>query len=183
MAGMILAAAFAQTRGIDKKKLMTDNAQSPGAEASATIGGKHLWIYYHAPSMRDRKIFGGQDVLQPDNSIWRLGADYATVLHTDAELAFRGLTIPPGDYSLYVFLDKGNWELIVNKKTGQWGINRDNSTTDQLADELGRIRMTMGKAPAPIETLKIGLDSPGGDRGILTIGWENVKANAAFTVK
>lgn len=183
MAGMVLAAAFAQTAGIDKKKLMTKNAQSPGTETSATIAGKQIWIYYHAPSVRGRKIFGGAGALQPDDSIWRLGADSATVLHTDGELAFRGLTVPAGEYSLYAFLDKGQWQLIVNKKTGQWGINRDNSTTDEPGDELGRVPMTMKKAAAPVETLKIDLEQPGGNRGAISVAWENVMATAPFTVK
>src|ERR1700722_2947828 len=155
MAGMILAAALGQ--GFDKSKLLTKNPQSPGKETSATIGGKQLWIYYHAPSVNARHIFNGAGALQPDDSIWRAGADYATVLHTDAALDLNGLAVPAGDYSLYIFLDKGKWQLVVNKKTGQWGINRDNSTTDQPADELGRVDMTMAKPAAPVETLKIDL--------------------------
>lgn len=182
-AAMILAAAYAQTSGIDKKKLMSPNEKSPGTETSATIAGKQIWIYYHAPSVRQRKVFGSADALQPEDSVWRLGADYATVLHTDGTLTFRGLTVPPGDYSLYAFLDKGKWELIVNKKTGQWGINRDGSTTDQPADEVGRVPMTMSKPASPVETLKIDLDSPGGNRGAISVAWADVRATAPFTVK
>jgi hypothetical protein len=183
MAGMILAAAFGQGQGIDKKKLMKENAQSPGTETTTTVGGKQIWIYYHAPSMRSRKIFNGAGALQPDDSIWRLGADYATVLHTGANLDLNGLAVPAGDYSLYVSLDKGKWELIVNKKTGQWGINMDGSTTDAPADELGRTAMTMAKAPSPVETLKINLSHASGNRGKLAVEWENVAASVPFTVK
>jgi hypothetical protein len=182
-AGMVVAAAFAQGQGIDKKKLITKNTASPGTETSTTIGGKQLWIYYHAPSVNGRKVFGGEGALQPDESIWRAGADYATVLHTEGTIDFKGLTVPPGDYSLYVFLDKGQWQLIVNKKTGQWGINRDGSTTDQPGDELGRTAMTMSKPAGLVETLKIDLASEAGNRGALTIQWENVKASVPFTVK
>jgi hypothetical protein len=180
MAGMMLGAAFGQ---VDKSKLMSKNDQSPGKETSATIGGKQLWIYYHAPSVRGRHIFLGDGALQPDDSIWRAGADFATVLHTDAPLDIHGLAVPAGDYSLYVFLDKGKWQLIVNKKTGQWGINRDNSTTDQPADELGRVAMTMAKPSALVETVKIDLSSAGGNRGKLQIEWEKVSASVPFTVK
>jgi hypothetical protein len=180
MAGMILGAAFGQ---IDKSKLITKNTQSPGKETSATIGGKQLWIYYHAPSLRDRHFFGGAGAIQPDGSVWRLGADYATVLHTDAPLDLHGLAVPAGDYSLYVFLDQGKWQLIVNKKTGQWGIKNDGSTTDDPADELGRTALTMAKPGAPVETLKIDLSSAGGNRGKLQIEWENVAASVPFTVK
>lgn len=183
MAAMILAAALAQGQGIDKKKLMSENAKSPGTETATTIGGKHIWIYYHAPSVNSRKIFNGAGALQPDESIWRLGADFATVLHTDANLDINGLAVPAGEYSLYVFLDKGKWDLIVNKKTGQWGINMDGTTTDVPADELGRTKMTMSKPASPVETLKIDLAHTGGNRGKLNVEWENVAASVPFTVK
>ena len=44
---------------------------------------------------------------------------------------------------MYVDLDKGDWKLIVNKQLTdargkpQWGINRDGSTTNNPATELG----------------------------------------------
>jgi hypothetical protein len=183
MAGMIFAAVLAHGQGVEKSKLATKNPQSPGTETAATISGKQIWIYYHAPSVRGRKIFNGEGALQPDESIWRLGADYATVLHTDATLDLKGLTVPPGDYSLYMFLDKGKWELIVNKKTGQWGVNQDNSTTDVRTDELGRAAMTMSKTASPVEKMKIEVVGAGGNRGRLDVEWENVAATLPFTVK
>ena len=92
LGGMMLAVAQ-----VKKEDLATKNTASPGAETSVTINGKNLWIYYHAPSVRGRHIFGGAGAHQPDGTIWRLGADYATVLHTDADLDLNGLTIPKGD--------------------------------------------------------------------------------------
>lgn len=183
LSGMILAVAQ-----VKKEELKTGNPDSPEAETSVTINGKPIWIFYHAPSVRGRKIFGGAGALQPDGSIWRLGADYATVLHTDADLDINGLTVPKGDYTLYADLDNGQWKLIVNKTlmTGGrhiWGINRDGSTTDAPGTELGRTSLTMGRPSAPVEKLKITLSNAGGNRGRLLIEFENVTASAAFTVK
>jgi hypothetical protein len=168
---------------VDKSKLMKKNAQSPPMETSVTINGKQIWIVYHAPSVRGRKIFGGADALQPDDTIWRLGADYATVLHTEGSLDFNGLQVPAGEYSLYVALDKGKWQLIVNKQTGQWGITMAGATTDDPAKDLGRIVLEMSKPSSPVEQLKIALSSPGGNKGMLNIAWEKVEASAPFTVK
>jgi len=185
MAAMLAltVAGLGQGQAVDKSKLMKKNPQSPPMEASATINGKQIWIVYHAPSVRGRKIFGGADALQPDDTTWRLGADYATVLHTDADLDLNGLAVPAGDYSLYIALDKGKWQLIVNKQTGQWGINMDGSTTDTPAKDLGRVPLTMSKPAAPVEQLKIALTGTGGNKGKLDIAWENVAASAPFTVK
>jgi hypothetical protein len=168
--------------------LKTGDTQSPIADTSVTINGKQISIYYHAPSVRGRKIFGGADTLQPEGSIWRLGAEYATVLHTDADLNLNGLAVPKGEYTLYTDLDKGQWKLIVNKtlmKGGRhiWGINMDGSTTDDPATELGRTAMTMGKPRSSVETCKITLSDAGGAKGKLLVEFENVTASVPFTVK
>jgi len=169
-------------------ELKTPNAQSPNADTKVTIKGSEIWIFYHAPSVRGRKIFGGAGALQPDGSIWRLGADYATILHSDADLDLGGVSVPKGDYALYTDLDEGKWKLIVNKKLMSgtrhiWGINRDGSSTDDPATEVGRAPMTMGKPGSPVETLKITLSGTGGNKGNLLVEFENVTASVPFTVK
>jgi hypothetical protein len=169
--------------GLAQCKDPTPWAASPPMKTSVTIGGKNIWIGYHAPSTKGRKIFGGEGALQPDNSVWRLGAQNATCMHTDTELDFDGLKVPPGDYSLYIDLDQGKWKLIVNKQTGQWGISRDGSTSRQPAQDVGTTALTMSKPAAPVEQLKINLSDAGGNKGKLQIEWENMAASTTFTVK
>ncbi len=174
---------------IKKDELKTGNAQSPEAETAVTIAGKQVWVFYHAPSVKGRKMFGSPTALQPEGSVWRMGADYATILHTDGDLVFKGLTLPKGDYALYIALNKGQWDLIINKTlmaaNGKhlWGINMDGTTTNNPATEVGRVAMTMSKPTAPTETLKIDLTSSGGAAGTLGVKFENVTASVPFTVK
>lgn len=176
---------------VDVTKLINGNQGSPETIAAIHYGaeGKLLWIFYHAPSVRGRHIFNGAGALQPDGTIWRLGADDATVLHTDADLDIGGLAVPRGEYTLYIDLGKGNWKLIVNKQLTdargrpQWGINMDRSTTDNPATELGRVPLAMGKPASPVETLKIALARTDATHGKLDIAWENVAASVPFTVK
>src|SRR5229473_1558800 len=141
MAGLFITGMVGSTHAqIDVSKLINGNQSSPEAIASIHYGreGKLIWIFYHAPSVRTRHIFNGAGALQPDGTIWRLGADDATVLHTDADLDIGGLAVPKGEYTLYVDLDKGNWKLIVNKQLmnargtrPQWGVaNAKGDTTD-----------------------------------------------------
>ena len=147
---------------------------SPPAETSLTVNDKQITIKYSAPSMRGRKIFGG---LEPYGKVWRAGANEATALHTEADLDLGGLNVPKGDYTLYVWLDPGQWQLIVNKQTGQWG------TEYNQAQDLGRIKMTMSKPDSPIETYQIALTSAGGNKGLLKLAWEHTAATVPFTVK
>jgi len=142
---------------------------SPPAEASVTVGGKKITIKYSAPSVRGRKIFGE---LEPYNKVWRAGANEATALHTDADLQIKTLRVPKGDYTLCVWLDPKQWQLIVNKQTGQWGTEYDKS------QDLGRVPMDMSKPPALIEKYKVTLTATK-----LQLEWENTIASVPIVVK
>lgn len=155
-------------------------AQSPPATATATIGGKTVSVKYAAPAVRGRKIFGDGGLISsdPNYPVWRAGANSATAFHTDADLDLGGLTVPKGDYTLYVNIkDPDNWELIVNKQTGQWGL-----TYDQ-AQDLGRVKMSMSKPAAPVEVLKYTISDMGGGKGRLQLEWENHVASVPIAVK
>ena len=83
-----------------------------------------------------------------------------------------------GDYTLFINLaDPNNWELIINKQTGQWGLRYDQ------AQDLGSVKMTMSKPSTMAENLKYTLTDEGGNRGKLTLEWENYGASVSFTVK
>jgi hypothetical protein len=86
--------------------------------------------------------------------------------------------VPKGDYTLYVNLaNPAAWELIVNKQTGQGGMTYDEK------QDLGRVKMTMGKPPALVEQMKYTLSGTSGNKGKLELAWENVEASVSFTAK
>jgi hypothetical protein len=153
---------------------------SPHKTETGTIGGKTVSVTYGAPSVRGRQIFGDGGLLSKDPTYpaWRAGADPATILHTDADLTIGGLSVPKGDYSLYVWVkDPNAWELIINKQTGQWGTNYD------VSKDLGRVKMTMSFPASPVEMLKYTLSDAGGGKGKLEIAWEKHTASVPVTVK
>lgn len=155
-------------------------AQSPPAQTSVTLGGTTISIHYSAPSVRGRKIFGPGGLLSNDPTYpaWRAGANSATSLHTDADLDIGGLAVPKGDYTLYAWVaDPDNWQLIISKETGQWGL------TYNPRMDLGRVKMTMNKPPAPIETYKMTLSSTGPKTGKLQLEWERHIASVPIAIK
>ncbi len=159
---------------------LASGQESPPAQTSAVIGGKTLTIKYSAPSVRGRKIFGpgGRLSEDPTYPVWRAGANDATAFHTDTDLDLGGLTVPKGDYTIYVLVsDPENWQLIVSRETGQWGLTYNKSR------DLGRVKMTMSKPPKPIETYKMTLSSTGPRTGQLQLAWENHIASVAITLK
>lgn len=169
----LVAALIATTPGV---------AQSPPATESATIGGKNISISYSSPRVNGRagKLFGKDGRIAQDKTypVWRAGANAATKLHTDADLDIGGVAVPGGDYTLFVDLSNpAAWQLIINKQTGQGGLAYDKS------QDLGRVKMQMSKPAALVENLKYTLAPQGGNKGRLTLEWENVSASVPITVK
>ena len=152
--------------GATGNRKVTQNKLSPPADTSLTAAGKVTTIEYNAPSARGRKVEGG---LIPNGSVWRLGADSATTLTTDADLTIGDLKVPKGVYTLYLLGGESEWKLIVNKQTGQWGTEYDESK------DLGRISMKLTKLTEAAETLKITLKSP----GVLEVVWGNSLATVS----
>ena len=152
---------------------------SPPAETSVSIGGKTISIKYSAPSLRGRTAFGANGIISkdPHYPVWRAGANSATALHTDATLQIGSLTVPAGDYTVFVNTGANPWQLIVSKDKGEWGLSYDESK------DLGRVSMHVTKPPAKVETYKMTLSSAGGDKGKLELAWDDVDASVEFTAK
>ena len=99
-----------------------DKSQRPSPPANAECkfpDGKTIKVDYSSPRMRGRKIFGG---LEPYGKVWRTGANEATSFVTDADLTVSGKEVPAGSYTLFTIPNPDKWTLIINKKTGEWGI-------------------------------------------------------------
>lgn len=153
------------------------NAQeplSPPARTSVTISGKKLTIAYSSPLIRGRKIMGG---LVPYGRWWRTGADNATTFQTDADVDLAGLKVPKGIYTIYTLPGATEWQLIVNKQTGQWG------TEYNQRQDLGRVKMNLAQTPALVDSFKIELLSTGGNKGLLKMTWERTEVSVPFTVQ
>jgi hypothetical protein len=155
--------------------------KSPPATETATIAGKAITITYSSPGVKGRAghIFAKDGLIgkDPTYPVWRAGANSATRLHTDADLSLGGLTVPKGEYSLFVDVsDPENWILVVSTMPAAWGTNYDKTK------DLGRVKMTMTKPLALVENLKYTLTALGGTTGKLTLEWENHSASVLIAV-
>ncbi len=144
---------------------------SPRQSTTYTFAdGKKITVDYGAPSMRGRKIMGG---LVPYGTIWRTGANEATGFVTEADLMVGGTKVPAGKYTLYTLPGENEWQLIINKQTGQWGTSYDQK------QDLARIPMKVEKTSAPVEMMKIYFDGSGGTSTNMNIEWENTKLSVS----
>lgn len=174
LAAAIAAAAAGTTVNAQKTtELAIGKGGSPHVRHEITVDGANLSIEYGRPSLKGR--VPGKDIDPFDGKEWRTGADEATTLKTDKPLKFGNLSVPAGTYTLYTIPTGGTWHLIVSKKTGQWGIPYPQG------EDLGRVPMTLGKAPAPAEQLTITIqDTPAG--GTLHVDWGATRASVPFTL-
>lgn len=146
---------------------------SPAEQATISLNGKSVTVYYCAPSLRGRKV---GDQLAPYGKVWRTGANTATTLHTDANLRIGELNVPAGTYTIYSLPSQNGWKLIVNKQTGQWG------TVYKESEDLGRIPMTAGTAPsAPVEKFTIKFENTHGKKTQLHLIWGDTNVYVPVT--
>ena len=145
---------------------------SPHVKTAWTVDGANISITYGRPFLKGR----AEAKLMPPGREWRTGADEATTLTTDKNLMFGNVHLTPGTYTLYTVPGETEWQLVISKKTGQWGIPYPGA-----GEDLGRAPMTVTKNPTPVEQLTISIDdtSAGGD---LSIAWGTQKATIAFMV-
>ena len=140
-------------------------------QASVVLQGKTVAVKYAASSVSGRKIFGAA---VPYGQVWRIGDKAAATLHTDADLAFYGLTVPKGDYTLYVLPAAEKWQLIISRQKGA-------AAYDPKLD-VGRVQMTIGKTPAAVETCKVTLTKTAALSAKFELSWENTAASVPFRV-
>jgi len=115
-------------------------------EDAGLTGPARIAITYGQPHARGRKVEGG---LIPKDTVWRFGANTATTLHTDVDLKLGELSVPRGDYTLFVLNGANGRELIINRQTAQWGTDYDK------ARDLGRVPLAARALAEPTESLTI----------------------------
>ena len=150
-------------------------------EDASLSGPARIAISYGQPHARGRKVEGG---LMPLDTVWRFGANMATTLHTDLDISIGNVTLPRGDYSLFVLYSRAGYSLIVNRGTGQWGTDRD------PAKDIGRVALTSRTMAEPEASLSIYLvpDAPqpgtgyANLSGVLRIKWGTTELTTTWRV-
>lgn len=104
--------------------------KSPPVKVKKEINGVNIEINYHAPSVRDRAIWGD---LVPYDQVWRTGANNATTFEVDKDVKIGKEKVPAGKYALFTIPKKGEpWVLILNKEADQWGAYNYKDSEDLL---------------------------------------------------
>jgi len=160
---LIAVLGMAQQPPQDKSK-----RPSPPGTAEVTLKNKEITIDYSRPSLKGRKV--GQE-LAPYGKVWRTGANEATALNTAIDLNIGGAKVPAGKYTLYTLPSEGTWKLIINKQTGQWGTQYDES------QDLARVDMKKTALTQSVEQFTISFDKKNENTANLNLDWENTRVS------
>jgi Protein of unknown function (DUF2911) len=161
----LMALLFAQTE--------LQAQRNPRATARLEKGGQFVMVEYGRPSLKGRDMLAQ---LQP-GKVWRMGADKSTTFTCSSNISFGKISVPQGSYSLWLRkVDDKNFQLVVNKTTGQWGTEHD-----MLAD-FASIALTLTQNSESVEQFTINFkETPkGGDMELL---WGTTILKTSFQFK
>jgi hypothetical protein len=151
------------------------NRPSPAASASCDLGGgKTIKTDYSSPRLKGRKMIGG---INPYGQVWRTGANEATTFVTSADVVVGGTTVPAGSYTIFTVPNPDKWTLIINKKTGEWGI-----PYKYESDELARIDMKVSTLPSPVEDFTIAY-AKNASGCTMRLDWDTARASVDIKAK
>ncbi|WP_447639840.1 MULTISPECIES: DUF2911 domain-containing protein [Chitinophagaceae] len=156
--------ANAQKKSKAKKETTTKEKEdkskrpSPPATVQETINsGATITINYGQPSLNGRTP--GVDVEPKEDTIWRAGANEATVFETDKDVTINGQPLPAGKYAFFTIKHGEDWTLIFNKVWNTWGAydyEKKNKDQDAL-----QVTVKQEQPLAPAQKLLYTIDKSG----------------------
>ncbi len=150
--------------------------RNPRGTANLTLKGKTVSVEYGRPSLKGRTVDQMLSQLKAGD-VWRLGADKSTTFTTGLDLALGDVTVPAGEYSLWMQKQADNsWKLVFNKQHGQWGTQHD------AAQDLVSAALKQSQPAGSVEMVTITL-AEAGEGGVISIEWGTMKVTASFTAK
>ncbi|HEX8392950.1 MAG TPA: DUF2911 domain-containing protein [Longimicrobium sp.] len=146
---------------------------SPRDSINGDVGGARVSLSYGRPARRGRQIFGN---VVKWGDVWRTGANEATSFRTSRDLMFGSVRVPAGAYTLWTIPGQQGWQLIINKRTGEWGTEYD------AAHDLARVPVQATRtAGAPVEQFTMRIENAQ-NGGAIVMSWDDTVVTAPFTV-
>ena len=146
---------------------------SSGQTITQDFGLGTITVKYARPNTKGRKVFGE---LEPYGSVWRTGANNATVITFTEDVTFEGQPVPAGEYALFTIPGKSEWTVILNKGTKQWGAYEYKEAEDFL-----RVKVKPAILKDKVETFTIGFANIFPTKGQLQLSWDNTSVAVNLT--
>lgn len=148
-------------------------APSPGQTIKQDFALGAIEVKYSRPAANGRKVFGD---LVPYNKLWRTGANGATIITFKDPVEIKGKKVDTGSYALYSIPGIDSWEIILNKGTGNWGIDGYKESEDII-----RFKVESMKMGDKVESFTIQFADIKPESCELHIMWEKTAVSIPFT--
>lgn len=157
---------------------VTTPAASPAASVSTVVGLTDIRIDYSRPSIKGRKIFGDKDVICPNGTIWRTGANAGTKITFSDDVTVEGIAVPKGEYLIFSWPGASEWTISLYKDISLGGNTGDYNKEKEAAN----FKVKSEQLTSKVETLTINIGDIAADSKTakVQIAWENTSVK--FTV-
>ena len=157
-----------------KYMIYNTKKNSPEQLEEYALNDAKVSVRYSAPSKKGRAIFGD---LVPYNEVWRTGANEATVFTTNVDLSFGESVLSAGTYSFFTIPGPDSWKLIWNSEQVPWGINWDQTSTRNAANDVLVLEYPVDILNEVQEQFQITLR---GTPPVMELRWDDISIRAPF---
>lgn len=151
---------------VSAKAQIKTPAASPSATVSQSIGLATATIEYSRPSLKGRKMIGGD--LVPFGKVWRTGANKIPNLILTQDVMIDGKNVPAGTYGIATIPNETEWTIIITKNAAQWGVYEYKESEDLM-----RFKVKAEKTKSTEEHFTMGFSDFTPTSAHLFILWEN----------
>jgi hypothetical protein len=148
-------------------------APSPTQTIKQEFGISNVELTYSRTNIRGRKVFGD---LVPYGKLWRTGANAATRIKFSDDVKIGGVDVKAGDYVLYTVPTENEWEVVLNKGLGNWGIDGYKQEED-----VARVKVKSAKLNESQETFTMQFVNVKPSSADLLIMWDKTAVNVPIT--
>jgi len=152
---------------------------SPEATAEYNQNGTVLKVSYNRPYKKGRQIFGD---LVPFDTVWRTGANEATVFETNKNLKVKGQSLKAGKYSLWTIPGQQTWKVMFNSETGQWGVNFNGVANRSADNDIVTVEVPVLTHDKEFEQFTIAIESVGEDIELILL-WDKTVVVVPITTE
>lgn len=145
---------------------------SPGATLTQKVGLAEIKIEYSRPSMKGRKIFGGDVV--PFGDAWRLGANSPTKMTISDSITVKGKGLAKGSYVVMAKPGKDSWEIMFNK-------NPTASASSFKSEDNVTVSVPTMTLPMDVQSFTMNIANVTNTSGDIEISWEKTLISIPFT--
>lgn len=143
-----------------------------------TVDGTTLSITYSRPRLRGRTVVFGTRAVQW-GEVWTPGANYATTLEINRDIAMGGVTVPKGKYGIWLIVSKDTtWTMLLDPNWKQFHMEHPKPNDTQL-----RVPVHANpRAPAVEEMLTYSFPTVTARGGVVAMQWARLRVTVPFQV-